>query len=67
KSNLGGHTKIIPAHIIGLNDIPNFKPGNGPVIFQAFMADMMQDFNNNILSKVAGAFNPMILNNKQSR
>ncbi|MCC6689181.1 MAG: hypothetical protein IT268_09060 [Saprospiraceae bacterium] len=67
KSYLGGHTKIIPAHIIGLNDIPNFKPGNGPVIFQAFMADMMQDFNNNILSKVAGAFNPMILNNKQSR
>lgn len=59
----GSTSRVIPAHIISMKDVLSDFNNNGPIIIFSFMADMMTDFNTNVLPSVAAGFNPSFANN----
>lgn len=61
----GGKTHVIPAHIITMKDVITTGKVKDPVLTYSLMADAMNDFNNNVLPKVTGGFQPTIFNNRK--
>jgi len=61
KKFLNTNKNMIPAHIITMKDVINYKPGHGEVMRNSIMADGMNNFNNNVAGTVYQNFKPNIL------